>query len=324
MGEPLHVVDRTLKILSVNRAFREWLDILDMHESLIGKSIVEAFPFLPSKVIDEYSQVFESGNLLITSESTIVDGREVFTETRKIPVYKNGEVIRVVTIIRDVTEHRLLEIALEDYTQQFQTYRLTSEERFSSVFNESPVSICLFDGDGVLTHTNPACTKMFGLAGDHDLLGFDLFKVPDVPDWVFDRVRAGERVDFEWVFDINRFTKSKMYETSKTGIMHIGTIVSPLNVNNQQKGWIVQMQDITMWKIAQLELQRAQEVAMEYMDLMSHDIANHLQSMVICAGLLGEVARKAGKGHVLDILDEAVLECIKIVAMARKMTHSHE
>lgn len=311
------MIDRNLKILSVNRAFREWLNHLDYDVSLKGKYISEVFSFLPPRVTDEYEQVFESGEVLVTSEVTLFDGREIFTEVRKIPVFSNGDVVRVVTIIRDVTEQRLLETTFENYNEQFKSYRATSEERFSSIFNESPVSICVFDRDGILTDANPACAAMFGLAGSHEMLGLDIFKTPDIPDGIIEKVRKGERFDFMWVFDIEHLAKERKYETSKTGTMHIGTIVSPIHSEQQIQGWIVQMQDITQWKHTQQELQQARDVALEYMDLMSHDIANFLQSVLMCSGLMSDVAKDAGKGHILSMMDEAIFDCIELIKQAR-------
>jgi PAS domain S-box-containing protein len=313
-------MDRNLKILSVNRAFREWLNQLNYDVSLKGRHISEVFSFLPPRVIDEYEQVFETGEVLITSEVTLFEGREIFTEVRKIPVFKNGDVVRIVTIIRDVTEQRLLETTFEDYNRQFTSYRATSEERFSSIFNESPVSICVFDGDGILTHANPACATMFGLTRCHDLLGLDIFRTPDIPDGIIEKIRKGERIDFEWVLDIDHFARTRNYETSKTGTMQIGTIVSPIHSEDQLRGWIVQMQDITRWKQAQQELQKTRDIALEFLDIMSHDISNYMQSILMCSGLLSEVAKDAGKGHILGMMDEAIFDCIEMIKQARRST----
>lgn len=318
LGDPLFVVDRDLRILSVNHAFREWMDHLDLHTTLRGKHISDVFSFLSPHILEEYGQVFDIGETLVTSEVTEFRGQEVFTDTRRIPVFANGEVVRVVTIIRDVTEQRLLERTFEDYHEQFKQYRTTSEERFSTIFNESPVSICVFDKDGILTHANPACATMFGLSSSNDLFGHDLFAAPDVPDWVWMKLINGERVEFEWVFDIEPFARTREYETTKSGIMHIGTLVSPIRSNEHLNGWVVQMQDITQWRNAQQQLKHARDVALEYIDIMSHDIANYLQSIMMCSGLASEVMKQAGKSHILHMMDEAIFDCIELIAQARR------
>jgi PAS domain S-box-containing protein len=311
LGDPLFVVDRDLKILSVNRAFRDWLHDFDVDIPLIGVHLFEAFSVIPSHMLDEYRQVFESGEIQVTSEVTSLNEHKIFTEIRKIPVFANGNVDRVVTIIHDVTEQRMLE-------RKFEDYKTTSEERFSSIFNESPVSICVFDRDGILTHANPACATLFGLASSNDLLGCDLFRTPDVPIEIMEKIRRGERIDFDWILDLDAL--SGKYETTKSGVMHIGVLVSPIHSSQQINGWIVQMQDITQWRLAHLRMEKVRDIALEYLDLMTHDISNYLQSLLMCSGLLSEVAKDGGKGHIISMMDEAIFDCIEMIKQARKST----
>ncbi|MFW9933047.1 MAG: PAS domain-containing protein [Candidatus Thorarchaeota archaeon] len=324
LSDPLHVVDKDLRILAMNQTCHEWLETFGLEDSLIGRSIPEVFPFLPAKVCDEYQYVFETGEILVTSERTLIEPREVYTETRKLPVVQDGEVIRVVTIIHDITDQRLFQSILEDYGEQFYQYRVDTDQRFRAIFDASPVSICIIDSEGTLTDANPACARLFGIRNTNTLIGFDIFEAPYVSDWVKEKVRTGEQVDFEWVLDMDQFNASVKCGSSRTGNLHIGVIVSPLLDNKSVKGWIVQMQDITRWRYAQMELQQAQEVAMGYMDMMTHGIANHLQSMLLCTGLLAEVARKEGKGNILNILDSSIAECIDIIMQVRKLSEDGE
>ncbi len=320
LGDPLVVLDPELRIISANRAFKGWLLVFGVSEPMIGRLLVEVFPCDPSTVIDEYKQVFATGQVMVTSRELSIEDRQIYTETRKIPIFKDGKVVRVVTVIRDVTEQRLLELTLSDYSEQFHTYRVASEQRFHAIFDASPVSICVFDKDGILTDANPACARMFGMASVNDILGFDISGAQDVPESVMEKVKYGEQVDFEWVLDMDRVNAGGKYETSKRGIVHIGVIVSPLVNSEDLNGWIVQMQDITDWRRSQMELRHATDLALEYMDLMSHDIANHLQSMVMCSGLLSEAAHAAGKETVIAMLDESISECIKTIMQARRVS----
>jgi PAS domain S-box-containing protein len=106
MSDVIHVVDTDLRFILVNLALREWARQLGLETRVIGRTIFEVFPFLPDKVRDEYHRVFDTGDPLITEESSIVDGREFVTETRKIPVLEGGRVSRVITVIRDTTERK--------------------------------------------------------------------------------------------------------------------------------------------------------------------------------------------------------------------------
>ena len=106
LGDSLHVVDRELRILLHNAVIHSWCEQLGLRQDPLGRRLFDAFPFLDPRVRDEYRQVFETGKALATEEAYVFDGREVITETRKIPVFEEAEVVRVVTLIRDITEER--------------------------------------------------------------------------------------------------------------------------------------------------------------------------------------------------------------------------
>ncbi|UCG34910.1 MAG: PAS domain S-box protein [Candidatus Omnitrophota bacterium] len=109
IADAIHVIDSELRIILINKAFLRWCEQLGISKKVIGKRVLEAFPFLPSKIEDECREVFSSGKPLITEEVNNINGIEIITETRKIPVFEAGKVIRVVTVIRDITERRHME-----------------------------------------------------------------------------------------------------------------------------------------------------------------------------------------------------------------------
>jgi PAS domain S-box-containing protein len=104
MAEFIHVVDPELRILLLNRTGREWLAGLGVTDEMVGRNVFEAFPFLDERVREEYRRAFAGEGTLITRERNTVGGREVETETRKIPIVEGRRVARVVTVIRDVTD----------------------------------------------------------------------------------------------------------------------------------------------------------------------------------------------------------------------------
>jgi PAS domain S-box-containing protein len=104
MGEAIHVVDPDLRIELLNRTGEKWMREIGIAGDIVGRSIFEVFPFLPEGVRDEYRRVFAGEGPLITEELNMVDGREIATETRKIPIVEGGRVAHVVTVIRDTTE----------------------------------------------------------------------------------------------------------------------------------------------------------------------------------------------------------------------------
>ena len=103
MRDAIHLIDEDLTIIYWNRAFRRWAKDYDLQIEAEGKNVFEIFPFLPDKVRQEYERVFAEGKVVITEEMTELDGLRIATESRKIPVFENGKVVRVVTVIRDIT-----------------------------------------------------------------------------------------------------------------------------------------------------------------------------------------------------------------------------
>jgi PAS domain S-box-containing protein len=125
MGDAIHVVDRDLRITLFNKTFTDWNARLGLDADVVGKNLFDVFPFLPVRIREEYERVFATGEPLHTGESVDVTGEEFFTDTTKIPVFHEGRVDRVVTVVRDVTAKKradeelakaqaLLEAAIEE------------------------------------------------------------------------------------------------------------------------------------------------------------------------------------------------------------------
>ncbi|MFH1547885.1 MAG: PAS domain S-box protein [Candidatus Omnitrophota bacterium] len=109
MRDAIHVVDADLRIILCNNALQKWLEDMGFKAELSGKILFDVIPFLSDKVRNEYSQVFESGEILTTEEHINFIGKEWVTEVRKIPIEENNKIVRVLTIIRDITKRRKTE-----------------------------------------------------------------------------------------------------------------------------------------------------------------------------------------------------------------------
>lgn len=68
LADPVHVVDRELKFVLFNDAFKKWNQKLGLESTVIGETIFEIFPFLSKIVQDQYEQVFKIGTILNTEE----------------------------------------------------------------------------------------------------------------------------------------------------------------------------------------------------------------------------------------------------------------
>ncbi len=151
LGDPIHVINRDFAIILTNPAFSIWLRQLNLEPKLVGKTIQEAFPFFSDHVLDEYHIVFSSGQTLVTEEDTIIDGRTYYTETRKIPIFRDESVMQVLTIIRDITERTQIEKQLRE-----------SEKNYRELISNLTDVVAEVDGEGKFIFVSSQVFDLFG------------------------------------------------------------------------------------------------------------------------------------------------------------------
>ncbi|MHA2368531.1 MAG: PAS domain-containing protein, partial [Candidatus Hodarchaeales archaeon] len=106
MKDIVHVVDPDLRFILANASFKRHCRELGLKADIIGQSLTEAFPNFPKELLDEYRQVLATGQPVLAEEKVEISGKEFYTQTQKIPVFKDGKGDQIITIIRDVTEQK--------------------------------------------------------------------------------------------------------------------------------------------------------------------------------------------------------------------------
>jgi PAS domain S-box-containing protein len=151
LEEWIHVVDKELRIVHMNAAFKNICRELGLGDQVLGRTVNEVFSFLSPQVWEEYQVVFRSGRPVTTVENTTIKGRTIVTETRKEPVFEEGKVVRVITIIRDVTERKEAEEAL-----------MAEKERLSITLRSIGDGVVTTDRKGCIVLLNPVAEKLAG------------------------------------------------------------------------------------------------------------------------------------------------------------------
>lgn len=187
---PVVVTDRDFRMVFCNQALTLWNVEFDWKaDELIGRSMFDVFRFLPQRVRDNYRTVLETQQPL-RSESTYDFGaRKLSVEVELLPMVIEGQVQYVITLLRNVTRQREVQLALQQ-----------SEERFRRQFMALPVPTFTWEqsgsdfklvsyNDAAASITEGGAARLVGLGaaklyGEQSEIMFDLRKCLDTREVV--------------------------------------------------------------------------------------------------------------------------------------------
>ncbi|MEI6515641.1 MAG: PAS domain S-box protein, partial [bacterium] len=141
---------------------------------------------------------------------------------------------RHLCMIEDITERKQVRETLRE-----------SQERYSAVFDQSPIAIEFYDANGVLISVNAACLNLFGVVDVNEIRGFRLFEDPNIPAPIKAKLSNHESVRFEADFDFEAVKRMKLYRTTCSGTITLDWSITPLKNGNLVIGYIMQIHDIT-------------------------------------------------------------------------------
>jgi len=261
LDEIIHVVDKNMRILFINRAIEHLSRGKIKAEDVTGKNLYDVFPFLKEKGVDkQYERVFSTGRKLVTEEETDYYGEKIYTITTKIPIKnRHGKTQKVITIMRDVTALKKTEESLREIA-----------EKYSTIVELAREGICIDDENEKMTFVNDAFARILGYENKEDLIGKKLI------DFVDDE---GKKILNEEI-NSRRKNKSGKYELkvyAKDGEeKDILVSATPLIVNGKYAGSISVNLDITELKKAENEMKKALEEERKFKADTAHYFFNPL------------------------------------------------
>jgi len=261
LDEVVHVIDKDMQILFVNRAVEKLSRWNLKRDEVVGKNLYQVFPFLKETGADkEYKRVFSTGEPIRTEEWTKYHGETIYTVTTKIPIKtKTGETNRVITILRDVTDLKTIEESLQEVADKYFTIVELAQE-----------GICIDDTNEQMVFVNEAFATMLGYEHKEEMLGKTMFDFVD---------QEGREILESEVNSRRRDTPSR-YEltvyTRQGELKYLLVSAVPLVINGTFAGSVSVNLDITERKRAERELERALEEERQFKAKTAHYFFNPL------------------------------------------------
>jgi PAS domain S-box-containing protein len=182
----------------------------------------------------------------------------------------------ILCVAHDITNRRRTQSALSD-----------SEERFRNFFASSPNGLALYDRNRVLLDVNTACLRMLGVPTMEEFRQINLFDNPFVPADAKKKFAAGDAVDYETTWDFDEVRRRLLFITSKTGQSHFEIMIHVLGHDRdfRVKGYIIQVQDISERRKAQIALRQSEKMLrqsekMEALGSMAGGIAHDFNNIL--------------------------------------------
>jgi PAS domain S-box-containing protein len=130
------------------------------------------------------------------------------------------------------------------------------ERLFKNVFDEALIGLELYDEKGDLVKINKASLEIFGVVGDVVSVQYNLFNDPNLTEDTLLLLRSHQKVRSRGPYDLDKAKASKIYNTTKSGIIYLDLMFSPfiLDEENQKIGYLAHIIDITQQHVAEESL----------------------------------------------------------------------
>ncbi len=105
----IYVVDEQYRIAMVNAALKEELVRHGLHPDCVGVEIVPDFPFISTTTLEEIKHVFTTGVVSVSEQKVDLKGRTLHAEITRVPILKDGLVVKVILMVRDRSKEKEIE-----------------------------------------------------------------------------------------------------------------------------------------------------------------------------------------------------------------------
>jgi len=274
VSDVIFSLDPDLRIINISPSVKRILGYTS--EEMIGKPIQDLNVLKPDSLEKAFSDIMKvlSGERIPFSQYEFIskDGTRKFGEVSSSPLTRDGKVVAMVSVARDVTERKRFEDALK-----------RSEEKYRIVLEANPDPVVVYGIEGKVVYFNPAFTHLFGWTLE-DCLGkkMDFFVPEDAwpkTKMMIDKVLSGE--NFSGI-ETRRYTKEgNIIPVSISGAIY-------RDENGEPMGSVINLRDISEQKELEIQLQQAQklEAIGTLAGGIAHDFNNLLMGIQGCTSLM--------------------------------------
>jgi two-component system, cell cycle sensor histidine kinase and response regulator CckA len=274
VSDVIFSIDPDFSILNISPSVERVLGYTP--DEMIGKPIQDLNVLEPDSLEKAFSDIMKvlSGERIPFSQYEFIskDGSRIFGEVSLSPLTRDGKVVAMVSVARDITERKSIEDALKQ-----------SKERYRIVLEANPDPVVVYDMEGKVIYFNMAFSKVFGWRLE-ECIGqkMDVFVPTDAwPEtkMMINKVTSGE--NFSGI-QTRRFTKEgKIIPVSISGAIYRDENGNPI-------GSVINLRDISEQKVLEIQLQQAQK--MEAIGTLAggiaHDFNNLLMGIQGCTSLM--------------------------------------
>ena len=274
VSDVIFSLDPDLRIINISPSVKRILGYTS--EEMIGKPIQDLNVLKPDSLEKAFSDIMKvlSGERIPFSQYEFIskDGTRKFGEVSSSPLTRDGKVVAMVSVARDVTERKRFEDALK-----------RSEEKYRIVLEANPDPVVVYGIEGKVVYFNPAFTHLFGWTLE-DCLGkkMDFFVPEDAwpkTKMMIEKVLSGE--NFSGI-ETRRYTKEgNIIPVSISGAIY-------RDENGEPMGSVINLRDISEQKELEIQLQQAQklEAIGTLAGGIAHDFNNLLMGIQGCTSLM--------------------------------------